>query len=153
MQADGAEPVPGDEAHSRFLPRPKRPEAQPDSGSVPVPRTTQAGPSPDETREQRAAHRVTDTPTAPEGPGHANSLAGNAHLTGNSIQARDVQKIIVNHPPATHPPPPPSPAPPSPPTPEESALVMRVDLGGETIEFFDESVARIFINVRWGNAQ
>jgi hypothetical protein len=30
---------------------------------------------------------------------------------------------------------------------------MRVDLGGETIEFFDESVARIFINVRWGNAQ
>lgn len=144
MQADGAEPGSGEEMRSLPEHRPTEPAPHSDANFGPGGRTAPGAVRP----PGSAGSLPVERPTREQEATHTNSLGGNASTGGASIQARDVKNIIVHHPPSPPAAPPPPPAPPSPP--DDTALVMRVDLGGETIEFFDESVARIFINVRWG---
>lgn len=84
-------------------------------------------------------------PAAGEVPPHprgetVNSIDAGAELGGPTLQARDIQGDVHVH--AVEPPPlPPVPRSPAPP-------VMRIHNGQETIEFYDDGLARIWITAR-----
>ncbi|MFF3749915.1 hypothetical protein ACFYYH_05535 [Streptomyces sp. NPDC002018] len=84
------------------------------------------------------------TPRAVE---HSNAIEGHARITGHSIQAGEINGDVH-----VHPPPAPAPAPiPTPRVtqpPDEARVVIRVQSGTETIEIYDEGLARYWISAR-----
>ncbi|MCK7628013.1 hypothetical protein MUU72_33840 [Streptomyces sp. RS10V-4] len=70
-----------------------------------------------------------------------NVVEGQARLLGPTVQAGAINGGVHVHPPAASGAPPPPAAPP----PRDPRVVIRVQRGSETIEFYDEGLARIWI--------
>ncbi|MFG2135367.1 hypothetical protein [Streptomyces sp. NPDC048650] len=100
-------------------------------------------------------HQATRPPAPPQAPPSAppeledlsfsgttgNVIDGHSRITGPTVQAGSINGGLHVHPPAE------PAAPPSPAVPQQrdARVVIRVERAGETIEFYDEGLARIWI--------
>lgn len=87
-------------------------------------------------------------PIAPKAPEHTNAIDGHSRITGPSIQAREINGDVHVHPPPQAPATAPVPQPRGTQPPEEARVVIRVQSGSETIEIYDEGLARYWISAR-----
>lgn len=78
------------------------------------------------------------------GDAHTNAIDGHSQIVGPSIQAREINGDVHVHPPSETQVPQPRSAQPS----DGASVVIRVQSGSETIEFYDEGLARYWISAR-----
>ncbi|MFB6566151.1 hypothetical protein [Streptomyces noursei] len=100
-------------------------------------------------RTTRPQPPAPDGPDGPDGPapataGGGNVVEGHARLLGPTVQAGAINGGVHVHPPAEPAAAPPAPAPSVPPQ-RDPPVVIRVQRGTESIEFYDEGLARIWI--------
>ncbi|MDX3855635.1 hypothetical protein [Streptomyces sp. AK02-01A] len=81
---------------------------------------------------------------APPASEHTNAIDGHSRIVGPSIQAREINGDVHVHPPPEAAVPRPRAAQPA----DDARVVIRVQSGSETIEIYDEGLARYWISAR-----